>query len=176
MSPEITVALIAFGGVIVTALASVLVTLRSLRADLRKLDVQVQVNYAGPLLERRHAAYPRLYRLLGDFVKELRFGKVTRNYLVSLRDSLEEWDSANAVLVESRTQRMLYDFRKRLITELLPADETVFSSREFRDALRYEIGELETALRGELGVYVVEFTDSTKKAIAFETIRNRTEP
>ncbi len=163
MPTEVTVALIALGGVFASVLASMFMTERRLATESRKLDVQIQINYATALLERRHAAYPELYKLLSDLVKELRFGNVTRQYFVDLRPKVEEWDSANSILISSRTQKKLYAFRKRLITELQKIEEQSLGSEAFRDELRDQIGEVETALRNELGVYIVEINDDRIK-------------
>jgi len=171
MSTEVTVALIALGGAFVSVLASMFMTRRHLATEIRKLDVQIQIKYATALLERRHAAYPKLYKLLSDLVKELRFGNVTRQYLVDLRAGVEEWDSANSILISKCTENKLYGFRKRLITELLTIDEECFGSKDFRDKLRDQIGELEVALRNELGVYIVEFNDSRITDLTFEEIK-----
>nr|VFK80468.1 MAG: hypothetical protein BECKSD772D_GA0070982_111710 [Candidatus Kentron sp. SD] len=91
MTTEITVALLAFVGVAMSVFTSWMMTRIKLAAETRKLDVQVQINYAAAFVERRHAAYPELYQLLSDLVKKLQFENVTTQYLVDLRTSVEKW-------------------------------------------------------------------------------------
>jgi hypothetical protein len=168
MFSEIAVALIAFIGVIVSALVSILLTNLTLK---RNLDVQVQMSYAPALIERRHSEHPKLYRILSDFSKTLKFGNVTKEYLRNLQKNIEDWDNSSAILISSKTQNKLYDFRKLLIEDLLKNDLTRFDSDDFKRNLREQIGEIENSLRSELGVYIIEYSDSRKKYISFAKIK-----
>ena len=173
MDDKILVSLITLISAIIAALVALVVTKWQLRAGERSLDVQIQMNYASNLLQERHKAYPALYALLSDFSKELRFGMVQQDYLKDLKDKLEEWDSAHAILVEAPTQKRLYDFRKKLILDLLERDKPIFQDKAFCNALRNEIGELETLLRSELGVYVVAMSSSRVRPTFQEIKKSR---
>lgn len=163
MPVEILVALIAFIGVVLSVLASLFASLRATRTEVEKLRGELQQTYTGKLLERRLDTYPDLYKLISDFLKEIQFGTLTKPKLDKLLTEIIEWDSSHAIFLSMSAGSKLYDFRKKLSTELASTIDETLTGEEFLKDMRKQIEELEVALKNDLGIYVVEFSDFNKR-------------
>lgn len=173
MPTEIVVAFIAFIGVLVSVVVSIVTSMRSTNAELRKLRTEIQQTYADRLLEKRLDVYPSLYALLSDFAKRIQFSTISKSVLEELRDQIEEWDSKHSVLFSGRAGVICYHFRKMLAELAQKPDEELqkdLASADFLRELRRRIGELELALKGDLGIYVVEFSDLTREFKSYREV------
>jgi hypothetical protein len=135
-------------------------------AELRKLRNEVQQAYAGMLLGKRLEVYPALYHHLSRFIKILEFGSVTKSDLQELRAQIEQWDNQYSLYFTGQTTDVFHEFRI-MIAELSElSDEEVqakISSNDEKIKLRRRVAEIELALKSDLGIYVVEFPDSSKE-------------
>lgn len=173
MPTEILVALIAFAGVLASVAASLVTSMRLTNAELQKLRTEIQQTYADKLLEKRLDVYPSLYALLSDFVKKIQSNTMSKSVLEELRTQIEEWDSKHAVLFSGRAGIICYRFRKMLAELMQKPDEELqkdLASVDFLRELRYKTGELELALKGDLGIYVVEFSDLTREFKSYQEV------
>lgn len=132
-----------------------------------QLDTEVQLSYAQALIARRHECYPRLGLLLSDAVKRLQTGGMDESRLVRLLGEINEWDSQHSLLLSGRSMGLLYDLRRDLARMV----KSELSPEDLHEEFRLQVGELETALRSDLGVYIVEFRDSTMRDYTFREQR-----
>lgn len=124
MSTEITVALIAFCGAVLSIIASALISTRQTNIELQKLRTEIRQTYADKLLEKRLEVYPALYFLLSDFLKSiLKLRIVSKESISKLRAEIDDWDSKHAVLLSGRTGIICYQFRGLLGELLQQTDE-----------------------------------------------------
>lgn len=170
MSQEIVIALISLGGVALSVIISFLTSLRLTKTELEKLRSEIKRTYADRLLSKRLETYPSLYYLTSNFLKEIQYGSVNSSLLEDLHVQLMEWDSKNAIFLSSYASRKLYSFRKRLVTELNQLTDENLKNPDFLNALRDQLENLEIALRNDIGVYVVEFSDPDIRFSSFKEI------
>lgn len=178
MSTEIVVAFIAFAGVLISVAVSLFTSMRLTNAELRKLRTEIQQTYADKLLEKRLDVYPSLYALLSDFAKKIQSSIISKSVLEELRNQIEEWDSKHAVLFSGRAGIICYRFRKALAELTQKPDEELqkdLASADFFRKLRHKVAELELALKGDLGIYIVEFSDLTKEFTSYQEVMDAVE-
>jgi hypothetical protein len=166
MLTAIITAVIAFIGVVTSVVASLVVSIRQTDIEVQKLRTEIQQTYTGKLLEKRLEVYPALYRLLSDFDKTIRLDIVSQSTIEDLRKQIFAWDSENALIMSGYAGRMLYEFR-RILIDLAQLPDAVlqsrFSSPEEKWNMLQEVGKVELALKSDIGIYVVEFSDDEKR-------------
>lgn len=170
MSKEIVIALISFTGVVLSVLISFLTSSRLTRTELEKLRSEVKKTYADRLLSKRLETYPGLYYLASNFLKEIQYGSVDNLLLNEFRTQLIEWDSKNAIFLSSYASRKLYSLRRRLVRELKQLTDEELKDQDLLKDLQKQVERLEVALRNDIGVYVVEFSDPDVRFSSFEEI------
>ena len=153
MQTEISVALIAFSGVLLSTLVSVVVS----RREMEKLKFQVAQKYGEELLKKRIENYPRIYNCISNCVKEIRDGNWSKELLLQTKMEYEQLDSSIAIFFGVKTMNRCLAFRSKL-DYLLSQDEECFiyaeSIVEINDLFRV-IGSFELGLQGEIGVHDV---------------------
>ena len=159
MSNEILVALIALIGVLVSVAISLFSSMRLTNTELQKLRQEIQKTYSGKLLDKRLEVYPDLYYLLSDFAKKALFGTVVKRDLEKLLDQTNKWNSRHSILFSGQTNKVSYHFRKTLTELAQQGADSPEALHSFIDML----SEFELALKSDLGIYVVEFADTTKR-------------
>jgi hypothetical protein len=174
MAPEIAAAIIASAitlvGVAVGVVASWNNSSRIAKTETQKLRIEIQQTYAGKLLEKRLETYPSLYRYLSDFVKLIEFQTVSKVSLQELRTNLETWDSQYSLFFSGYTTDRFHEFRVFVAEISQMPDEDVrkiFSETDGKTALKRRIAEVELALKADLGIYIVEFPEASKKSFRF---------
>ncbi len=159
MTPEITAALIALSGVLISVLVTVLINYRQTVNELTKLRTEVQQEFSRRLFEKRFEAYPKLYSGLSKFIKVIQFGKISNQSINELFDYFQEWDTQNAFLFSGYTGKISYDVRLLLAELIKMSDDELQKAYETPEALkelRHKMQELEIALKNELGIYAYE--------------------
>ena len=160
MDKTIIVALIAFTATITTALISWLVSRFTVSSQIHKLQLELRHIYANRLHEKRVEVYPAAYELLSEFAKINKTGDVTRGYLDNLAIRIAEWDSKYSIFLSASTTPIAYNFRK-LLAELSDKNDQdlrkVFDSHEERKRIYRAIAQFELALKGDIGIFAVEF-------------------
>ena len=169
MRNEIIVALIAFGGVFLSVVFSLITSLRLTKTELQKIRTELLQLYSDKLLDKRLDVYPRLYQLTSDFLKMIEFEseKFTQTKLREFRDELTKWDSEYAIFLSKNAGGKLYDFRKRIIEEFNNKKEGELRSQDLINSLITQVEGLEVALKNDLGVYKVEYLDTDKKFASY---------
>lgn len=134
--------------------------------ELRKLRAEIQQTYVGLLLEKRLDVYPALYQVLSRFIKVIEFSVVTKSALQELRTQIEQWDSQYSIYFTGKTADVFHEFRMT-IAELSELPDEEIQAKINPEAgttwLRHRVAEIELALKGDLGIYIVEFTDADKE-------------
>jgi hypothetical protein len=173
MSPEILTALIALTGVVVSVTVSLFVNIRQTNTELQKLRSEIQQTYASKLLEKRLEVYPDLYFLLSDFMKKIEAGIASKSDIDELHHRTSDWNSRYAVFFSGHTGGISYRFRQMLLELTRMPDEEYrrkFESPEAVRELRHRVGEVELALKSDLGIYAVEFSDLAKRFRSYREI------
>jgi hypothetical protein len=173
MTAEAASAIIALVGIFISMLVSIYTSRRQTKTELEKLRFEIKQSYAGRLLEKRLDAYPGLYYLLSSFAKKLKPDLLSRTDVETFHEQLNEWDSRNSLLFTAQTGLIHFNFR-RLLTKLVNVTDEEFTRQlafvEYCDDLRNKVGQLELALKNDLGIYVVEFDDLSKRFTSYEEI------
>jgi len=162
MSIELVTSLIALGGVLLSVVVSLITNSRQTANELTKLRTEIQQSYAGKLLEKRLEVYPQTYLLLSEFGKKLELGAFTKRDLELLYKKLNELDSTASILFSGHTGNIAFHLR-RFLTELLKLTIDEIKKPEKIKEIKKRIGEFELALKSDLGIYVVEFADPSKR-------------
>ena len=162
MSTEIIAALIAFGGVVISVVVSILTSSRQTASELTKLRTEIQQSYADKLLERRLDIYPDTYDLLSAFAKKLELKKIKKSDISELLNKINKLDSKSSILFSGHTGYIAFRFRQYFIKLLQQDDEDIMSIDVLQE-IKARVGEFELALKSDLGIYVVEFSDPAKR-------------
>jgi hypothetical protein len=173
MSSEILAALIALVGVVVSVIVSLFINVRQTNAELQKLRSEIQQTYADKLLDKRLEVYPDMYFILSDFMKNIEDGIVTKTDVNELHQQTRDWNSRYSVFFSGDTGGISYRFRQMLSELIKMTDEEYrrkFEDPEALRELRHRVGEFELALKSDLGIYVVEFSDLTKRFKSYREI------
>lgn len=173
MSTEIVVAFIAFLGVAISILSSVFISRKQTVLELQKMRTEIRQTYAGKLLERRLDIYPEMYRILSDFTKKIESGEFTKAALQQFKNEIDSWDSKHAILFSGPTNITAYRFRKELRRLTNLTDNEFNNGFESEDAIsdfRHKIGNYELALKSDLGIYVVDSGDTSKRIESYKQL------
>jgi len=173
MSIEVLSALIALSGIVISILTSTLVTARQTKVEIQKIRTELQLAYASKLVDKRLETYPILFKLISNFDKRIRFGNLTKPETDRFFREMLEWDSSNALFMSGHTVKTYAKFRSflRTITKLSKAEfiET-FSTETAKRTIVEELRKVETTLKQDLGVYVVEFPQVDKDLTTYSDI------
>lgn len=169
MSIEIVTALIALGGVLLSVTVSFITSSRQTANELAKLRAEIQQSYAGKLLENRLEVYPQTYILLSEFAKKLEAGTFTKKDLESLLEGVNKLDSESSLLFSGHTGNIAFYFRQ-FLTDILKLEIDDLKKPEKAKEFKKHIAEFELALKSDLGIYVVEFSDPTKRFSSYGDI------
>jgi hypothetical protein len=158
MSIQIVVSMIAFLGVIISVVASIVTNRRITSVEIKKIHQEMEQKYTARLLEKRLEVYPEFHHALSDFVKLIERRQFSKQAVVDLRKKTDDWDSRNAVFLGARVGSIVYEFRMTL-AQLEGEGEQEIEQME----LLKRVGEVELALKSELGVYAFDSPDSIKR-------------
>ena len=87
--PVIISSIIAFLGVIISIVETSRRSNKEINTEIQKLRSEIQQDYANKLLDKRLETYPRLYFLLSDFAKAIRFGRFKQDTVKKLITEIE---------------------------------------------------------------------------------------
>jgi hypothetical protein len=150
MSENFVVPLVSILGVLISVIASVSVARLQNKTALEKIKKELEQQYAKSLFEQRVKTYPRLFEILSGYGKIIVYKKNNLENLRKFRDSLDEWNNANAIFFTVATAKLSGKFRGYLGNLLSNSDSTI-SDKEW-DAVRTIIRAFENSIRSEIGV------------------------
>jgi len=168
MSNEVLVSLIALFGVLLSVTVSVFISLRTTNTEIQKLRTEIQQTYTGKLLDKRLELYPEMYYLLSDFRKKFDVADISKEDVKRLLKQTSEWNSKHSILFSGQTTLISVRFRK-LLTRLV---QDGFESNESLRELIRTLAELEVALKSDIGIYVIEFSDPAKRFSHYEDVED----
>jgi hypothetical protein len=173
MSMEITVALISLVGVVFSILVSLIAGRRVANIEMQKLRLEIQQTYASKLIERRLEVYPEITSLLSKLVKTIRFTSLTQETFQEFRNQFEELDTNYSVLFSAKTGIIFHKFHNTMVEISKLSDSDIrkkFDSEIEIEKFQRQIGKVELALKNDLGIYVVEFSDPNKSFEDYDEI------
>jgi len=153
MNPtDITVALIALFGVIISVMISSVVSFRQTKQEIANLKLELQSRYTSKLFEKRLEVYPRLYKITVKLIYAMNSGKLTPDLIKEALDEFYEWDGENAIFVSLLTLQKMISFR-RVLTKRLKTDIAHLNQPNIRKEFFNEALALEAAIKTEIGIF-----------------------
>ncbi|MFK7924824.1 MAG: hypothetical protein AB8H47_22890 [Bacteroidia bacterium] len=157
---ESIAAIISLLGVGLSIYFSVKATRSQTAVELNKLKQENKLAYTPQILEKRLEHYPKLYRIISTYQNLIRVEGISSKNLGSLYEEMLEWEYANAILVSSRTKMVLLDLYKQ-IRRMIRDKEKDPNMKVRKEVIRC-LSQLELNLKGDLGIFVVEFPRGDK--------------
>lgn len=173
MSTELLSSLIALAGIVISILASSLLNARQTKVEIKKLRTELQLAYASKLIDKRMETYPLLFKLISSFEKVIRFGDLTKADTDKFVKEILEWDSSNAIFMSGHTVKTYAKFRSFMlpITKMSKSEFTqAYSTETEKRAIVEEIRKVETAIKQDLGVYIVEFPEVDRNLTTYSDV------
>ena len=143
---------------------------RNVKTEIDKLNIAAQQKVLEHLIIARLAVYHDLYQQISDLLKHVRHGhmlihdmELLYDYMKSLMDNVNEWDSRHALLLGPITINKCYDFRsclRDLVDTLKKGSNNFDNIKELIIRLRTNAQLLELALRSDLGIYGITLTQA----------------
>jgi len=153
MSESMVSLLISVISVVVSIISSVVVTTLRNKAELRKIQTEIEQAYSKSLFDKRLESYPALCRLFSGYSKVINYKKQTVENLIEFRDEVDKWNSQYSLFFTDKTAIFSSKFRsyfKELLSNNI--DHSNISERDWKD-IRKAIGYFENFLRAEIGIY-----------------------
>ncbi|MBE7467788.1 MAG: hypothetical protein HS114_01440 [Anaerolineales bacterium] len=173
MPIEVIAALIALAGVVISVATSLYISLRQTNTELEKLRSEIHKAYADKVIDKRLETYPQFSCMISDFIKKMELGTITKKDMVEFYHQTNEYDSKLSLLFSGKTGIVGYDLRQTLRKLATMADEEFqknFDDPKAVKEIRRKIEEFELALKSDLGIYVVEFSDIGKRFKSYKDI------
>lgn len=167
---EVYVALIAFSGVLISAVISWAISRRKIESEIRGIRLEMQSGYADKLQERRLEVYPLLHGSIIEFVKDIQARTTSFEHLEALYELVREWDSKNSIVLGAHSRYVVYRF-ERALHNMVKKGEVAFQNRivssEQRKRLIRRCFEVDLALKSDLGVFEIEFAQPGKRFASY---------
>ena len=157
---ESIAAIISLVGVGLSVYFSVRASRRETEVELNKLKQENKLAYTPQILEKRLERYPQLYRIISTYQNLIRVEGISSKNLKRLYEDMLEWEYENAILVSSRTKMVLLDLYKQ-IRRMIRDKEKDPNMKVRKEVIRC-LSQLELNLKGDLGIFVVEFPEGDK--------------
>lgn len=157
---ESIAAIISLLGVGLSIYFSVKATRSQTAAELNKLKQENKLAYTPQILEKRLEHYPDLYRIISTYQNRIRVDGISSKNLHTLYKDMLDWEYANAILVSSRTKMVLLDLYKQI--RRMAHDKEKDPDMKVRKEVIRCLSQLELNLKGDLGIFVVEFPQGDK--------------
>lgn len=173
MSTELLSSMIALAGIVISILASTLLNARQTKVEIKKLRTELQLAYASKLIDKRMETYPILFKLISSFEKLIRFGNLTKMETDKFVKEILEWDSSNAIFMSGHTVKTYAKFRSFMmpIARMTKTEFTeAYSTEAAKRTIVEEIRKVETAIKQDLGVYIVEFPDVDRNLTTYSDV------
>jgi CRISPR/Cas system-associated endonuclease/helicase Cas3 len=139
---------------------SYLVARSTAGTELRKQELQLFRTYAEGLQKHRLDAYPEVYKLLSESLKQFHRGAFTREKLHDLLATFQAWDSAHSLLLSRDAANVFFEAQWLFHDVLAKGTDPLTSEESQKIGERLEAMEL--ALKDDIGVFAVEYEDRRK--------------
>lgn len=149
--------------VVLSVITSVIVTTLRNKAELAKIQIELEQKYAKSLFDKRIEIYPELYSFLSSYIKLIDYGKQTVENLIEFRDKVDKWNSQYSMFFTLSTSMISASFR-RYLRQLLSHDSDVGISVEDWKVIRKIMRSFEMSLRAEIGIFDIKPAGLAKEA------------
>jgi len=173
MPKEVVAALIGISGVIVSAFVSWMVSRSQVRAETKKLRLEMQHAYLENLHRARLTAFPELYSAVEGHAKTIQRREVTLEGMKAFHGMVDKWHTNHGYLLTAATNSVMYTYLRRLMT-VADSSPQSFAARlsdpEKRRQMIRSAWEVELALKNDLGIFEVEFFDPHRKFRSYRDV------
>ena len=152
MSSNLLSLFVPIATVIISVIASVIVNSMKNKAELTKLQRELEQKYSHSLFQKRIKVYPKLYTLLSDYDKIILYGKQTIENLANFREKIDDWNSKNSIFFSPTTTKISSRFREYLKILLNSPASSDMLNEDFI-TLHNIIEYFEKALKAEIGIF-----------------------
>lgn len=170
MPKEVVAAIIAVGGVLVSAVVAFIVGRSQARAELEKAQLETRTMFLAKLYDARLSAYPGLYELLGILGGRVLEGTATLGDVEETWEKIKIWDQRNALLLSPLGVQTAIELRRTFL-RLLKLSPEQLSRKKQRKELLPALIELQMCLKTELGILNAESFHSPAR---IDTLREAT--
>jgi len=157
VNDQIITAIIAGAGVLLSASISFATGRRQARIETDKMRANLQNEFGARVFEKRLDTYPQYYMFISDYIKMINWGVVTRDGIAELLETMQNWDSRNAIFLGAAAHKSCSELRHHLRDLLDLSDDevrTMFSGADQRADLKSRMQQAELALKEELGIFM----------------------
>ncbi len=151
MSKTLLVIIVPIISTIISVVFSIIATTLKNKAELRKVQIEVEKNFAKSLFDKRVEYYPDLYNILSDYAKTIKYGRNNIDNLKEFREKMDDWNSKYSLFFSPQTADFSSRFRyylAYLLADNIPAD---IIEKNWEPVL-YMIGKFEKFLKSEIGI------------------------
>lgn len=182
MRGEIITSIIASVGVLLSALLSYLINRKMIQTERNKTSYGIESAYYNKITESRIMFYKEIYEVISEFLKDERTNglitnrkRINRQSIMDFITKYDVLDSKYGVLYSAETGDISAEVRGIIYQILKNTDKdnffTIFDSRQKKYLIKY-IQKLESALKADLGIYILEYKDfdRSKRIRSYEDI------
>ena len=173
MDSTLLTSIIAFSGVIISALISFGIAVRAAKVEITKVRYEIQHSKAEKLAEKRLEIYPTLYALLNKLNFSIQEKNLKVEELEQIYSSMYEWYLQNGIFLSSKSNNLLWKFIRKL-KKLSKGGETAISNslgvhKQRREYIKV-LDSIEIEMKNEIGVYEVEYFDPNVKFSSYHEL------
>jgi len=154
MEDKIIISLISFLGIVFSVTLSFIISKYQNKLEI----IRIHSEFIGQLYSERLKAYLDIYNLISGFIKIIKRKRITKEELIVFYEEYSILDSKYGVLFSHTTLRSSQLIKK--ITDLISCKEKFELSGDQEIELIEKLGEVETSMKLELGIYI--YRDPTR--------------
>jgi len=137
--------------ILISVITSVIVTTLRNKAELKKIQTELELKYSKSLFDKRMEVYPELSSILSSYSKIIQYDKHTIENLKEFSDQLDDWNNKNSLFFTSATVRISRRLRAYL-NALLNHSKNGLTEEEWQ-GIAHVIYWFEKSLRADIGMY-----------------------
>ena len=120
-------------------------------AELIKIRIESERNFAKSLFEKRVEHYPILYQILSDYAKKIKYDRNDIDNLKEFREKIDEWNSKCSLFFSPQTGNFSARFR-HFLGHLMHDNVPNSIIENNWEPILYMIGKFERFLKSEIGI------------------------
>ena len=173
MNSEIVVAIIALSSVLISALISYIISFKGIKHERKKALYEIESTFYNQITESRIDSFKVIYEIISDFAKDEKTNgllksrkKIDRDSIIDFITKYDMQDSKFSLLFSSKTGSLSSRLRNTCYEILRNTDNETFRKKfntTYRTRLIKEIGNLESALKADIGIFILEYKDFDRK-------------
>jgi hypothetical protein len=152
MSERTIIIIVSACSTIISIAFSLILTTIKNKAELKKIQSELERSYSQSLFNKRIEHYPEMYSLLDGYSKLIQYKKQTMENLREFREKVDEWSSKYSLFFTKSTV-ILNTYLRRYLNLLLNQATPPEALKQHGDYLYKIINFFEGSLRAELALY-----------------------